>query len=61
LNAIVDAVDDDSDRAIVTSNLIVVGNDSPVTIASVSFITQQLVRIESQWFIERRSVRSGLK
>lgn len=59
LTAVVDAVDGDSDRAIVTSHLIVLGNDSPVSIASLSFITQQLVRIESQWLIERRSIRSG--
>lgn len=28
---------------------------------SLSFITQQLTRVDSRWLIERRSVRSGAK
>jgi ketosteroid isomerase-like protein len=59
LNAVVDGVDGDPDRAVVTSQLMILRSESPVSIASLSFIAQHLVRVGSLWLIERRSVRSG--
>lgn len=59
LNAIVHPVDGDPDRARVTSQLMVLRNESPVSVASLSCISQHLVREGSHWIIERRSVRSG--
>jgi ketosteroid isomerase-like protein len=61
LNAVVDEVEGDTDRAVVTSLLMIVRNDPPPSVASLSFITQQLTRVDSRWLIERRSVRSGAK
>jgi ketosteroid isomerase-like protein len=58
LNAIVNGVEGDPDRAVVTSQLMILGNESPVSVASLSFITQDLVRMDHRWLIERRSVRS---
>ena len=59
LNAVVDGLDHDPNRTVVTSQLMILRNESPVSIASLSFITQHLVRVGSHWLIERRSVRSG--
>lgn len=59
LNAVVDGVDGEPDRAVVTSQLMILRNESSASIASLSFITQHLVRVDSRWLIERRSVRSG--
>jgi ketosteroid isomerase-like protein len=59
MNAVINRIDDDTNRAVVRSQLMILRNESPVTIASLSFITQHLVRMGSQWFIERRSVRSA--
>jgi hypothetical protein len=59
LNAVVDGVEGNQDRAIVTSLLIILHNESPVSVASLSFISQHLVRVDSRWLIARRSVRSG--
>ena len=58
LNTLVDEVADDSDRAVATSLLVVLRNGSPVSVASVSFITQHLARTASRWLIERRSVQA---
>jgi ketosteroid isomerase-like protein len=59
LNAVVNEVNGDPDRAVVKSQLMILRNESRVSIASLSFITQHLVRVGSHWLIERRSVRSG--
>ncbi len=59
LNAVVEGVEGSPDRAVVTSRLMILRNESPVSIASLSFITQHLVRVGPQWLIERRSVQSG--
>ena len=59
MNAVINRIDDDTNRAVVRSQLMILRNESPVTIASLCFITQHLVRMGSQWFIERRSVRSA--
>jgi hypothetical protein len=58
LNAVVDGVEGDPDGAVVTSLLMILRNDMPVSIASLSFITQHLVRTGSRWLIDHRSVRS---
>jgi hypothetical protein len=60
LNTVVDGMDGDPDRAVATSLLLILRNESPVSVASLSFITQQLVRVDSHWLIKRRSVRSGM-
>jgi ketosteroid isomerase-like protein len=57
VNAVVDGVEGDPDRAIVTSLLLILRNE-PVSILSLSPITQYLVRVNSHWLIERRSVQS---
>jgi ketosteroid isomerase-like protein len=59
LNAVIDEVDDDSDRAIVTSQLMILRTGSPPSVVSLSFITQHLRRVDSKWLIERRSVGSN--
>ena len=58
MNAVVDEVDGDTDRAIVTSLLMILRNESPPSVASLSFITQHLTRVGSRRLIERRSARS---
>ena len=55
VNAVVDG---DRDRAIVTSVLLILRNE-PVSILSLSSITQHLVRVGPHWLIERRSVQSA--
>jgi ketosteroid isomerase-like protein len=57
LNAVVDPVDGQPDRAVTTSVLLIVIDGSPPSIRSVSAIEQQLVRVGTAWLIERRSVR----
>jgi ketosteroid isomerase-like protein len=57
VNAVVDDVEGDPDRAVVTSLLLILRNE-PVSILSLSPITQYLVRVDSHWLIERRSVQS---
>jgi hypothetical protein len=39
LNAVVDDVEGDADRAVVTSLLMILGDDSPPSVVSLSFIT----------------------
>jgi ketosteroid isomerase-like protein len=56
LNSIVNQIDGHPDSAIATSILLILRNASPLTIHSVSAITQHLVRRQSGWLIERRSV-----
>jgi hypothetical protein len=58
LNAVVDGVEAHPDRAIATSLLMILRNESPVSIANLSCIIQRLVKVDSHWLIERRSVRS---
>jgi hypothetical protein len=58
LNVVVEAVEGQPDRAVSTSLLMILRNESPVSIASVSSIIQHLVKVDSRWLIERRSVRS---
>jgi ketosteroid isomerase-like protein len=57
LNAVVTGVDGEPNHAIVTSQLMIVLNGTPVSIASFSFITQHVVKVGSDWLIARRSVR----
>jgi hypothetical protein len=58
VNAVVDGVESDPDRALVTSVLLILRNET-MSVLSLSFITQHLVRVHSQWLIERRSVQSA--
>jgi hypothetical protein len=46
LNAVVDEVEGDADRAVVTSLLMNLGDDSPPSVVSLFFITQQLTRVD---------------
>jgi ketosteroid isomerase-like protein len=59
LNAVVDDVEGHPDRAIVTSLLLILRNNSPASVISLSFITQYLIRVDSRWLIERRSVQAA--
>jgi hypothetical protein len=56
MNTVVSQMDDRPDRAIATSFLLVLRTTSPISIHSVSAITQHLVKTGSMWLIERRSV-----
>jgi ketosteroid isomerase-like protein len=56
LNAVVEGVEDQPDRAVATSALLIVVDGSPPSIRSVSAIRQQLVKVGTAWLIERRSV-----
>jgi hypothetical protein len=58
LNVVIEAMEGQPDRAITTSLLMILRNESAVSIASVSSIIQHLVKVDSQWLIERRSVQS---
>lgn len=58
VNAVVDGVEGDPHRAVATSLLMIIRNESPDSISSLSFITQHLIKVDSRWLIERRSVRS---
>ena len=57
LNAVIDPIDDQPDKAVATSTLLILQGASPVSILSVSTIVQLLVRVGTDWRIERRTVR----
>jgi ketosteroid isomerase-like protein len=56
LNAVVDPVEGHPDRAVATSVLLILSGGAPMSVLSVSAIVQHLVRVGSDWKIERRSV-----
>jgi ketosteroid isomerase-like protein len=56
LNAVVESMGDQPDRAVATSVLLILQGTSPIVIHSASAITQHLVKTGSSWLIERRSV-----
>jgi hypothetical protein len=56
LNAVVNEVPEQPDRAVAASLLMILKVESPISIHSVSAIVQHLVKVESHWLIERRSV-----
>jgi ketosteroid isomerase-like protein len=56
LNAVVEAVDGQPDRAVASSVLLIVKDGSPPAVHSVSAIVQYLIKGESGWSITRRSV-----
>ncbi len=58
LNAVVDPVDGQPDRAVATSVLLIVLEGSPPSMHSVAVIVQRLVKVGPSWLIERRSVHS---
>jgi len=64
LNAVIDPVDGQPDRATATSTLVILdtastaGPASTIAILSTSTIVQQLVKTGQTWRIERRSVSS---
>jgi ketosteroid isomerase-like protein len=57
LNAIVKPVADDSDRAVATSIMVVLKNDSVISIHSIAFVVQNFVKVNGVWLIEHRLVR----
>jgi ketosteroid isomerase-like protein len=57
LNAVIDPVDEGPMRAVATSTLLILQGASPVSIQSVSTIVQHLVKVDTDWRIERRTVR----
>jgi ketosteroid isomerase-like protein len=63
LNPVVDVVDGDDDRAVVTSMLLIIGAASPVSAVSAWVIVQRVARVGREWLIEHRWVapipRSG--
>jgi ketosteroid isomerase-like protein len=65
LNAVIDPVDGQPDRATATSTLVIldigsiVGNASTVSILGTSTIIQQVVKVDQTWLIARRSVSEG--
>ncbi len=61
LNIVVDGVGGEPDCAIATSLLLILRNESPVSVASLSFISQHLIRVDSHWLIKRRTVRSAAR
>jgi ketosteroid isomerase-like protein len=57
LNAVIDPVEDSPDRAVATSTLLIMEDtSSPVSVGSVSTIVQRLVKVGTEWRIERRTV-----
>jgi ketosteroid isomerase-like protein len=56
LNTLVRQVDEDRNRAIATSFLLILRNGPSLSIHSVSVITQHLVKSDAGWLIARRSV-----
>jgi ketosteroid isomerase-like protein len=56
LNAVIDQVDDRPTRVVATSKLLILQDASPVSIRSVSTIIQNLVKVGTDWRIERRTV-----
>jgi ketosteroid isomerase-like protein len=59
MNVVVHTTDTDPHRAIATSLLLILRNGPPVSVASLSFIEQHLIKLDSRWLIERRSVHSN--
>jgi ketosteroid isomerase-like protein len=57
LNAVVKPVADDSDRAVATSTMVVLKNDSVISIHSAAFVVQNFIRVDGVWLIEHRLVR----
>jgi hypothetical protein len=60
LNAVVDPVGAELDRAVATSTLMVLHEASPISIQSISTVVQHLVKAGPDWRIERRTVHSVL-
>jgi ketosteroid isomerase-like protein len=58
LNPLVEPVDDAPDQAIARSMLLILRDESPTSVHSVSSIVQHLVKRGTVWLIERRSVHS---
>jgi ketosteroid isomerase-like protein len=58
LNAVVEDVPGDPVRAIVTSLLVILKGAPSFSVEGVSFITQYLIKVNSHWIVQRRSVRS---
>ena len=58
LNVVVDTVDNEPDRAIASSLLLILRNELPAPVENLSFITQHVVRTDEGWLIARRTVRS---
>jgi|SRR5580658_9637980 ketosteroid isomerase-like protein len=56
MNAVVDSVADDPERAVATSILLILGTDPPISIHSLSAIRQVLERTNGTWLITRRTV-----
>jgi ketosteroid isomerase-like protein len=56
MNAVIDPVDDQPARAVATSRLLILEDASPVSIRNVSTIVQHLVKVGTDWRIERRTV-----
>jgi hypothetical protein len=65
LNAVIDPVEGQPDRATATSTLVIldiasmVGTASPISIRTTSTIVQQVVKVGQTWQIARRSVSEG--
>jgi hypothetical protein len=57
LNAVIDPVGTQPDRAVATSTLLILHEASPISIQSISTIVQHLVKVGTDWRIERRTVR----
>jgi ketosteroid isomerase-like protein len=57
LNAVVKPVADDPDRAVATSTMVILKNDSVISIHSIAFVVQNFVRVNGVWLIEHRLVR----
>jgi ketosteroid isomerase-like protein len=57
LNAVVDPVAGQPDRAVATSVLVILSGEAPMSVHNVSTIIQHLVKVGPNWRIERRSVR----
>src|SRR5271155_404638 len=57
LNAVIDPIDDRPDSAVAPSTLLILRMVAPISIHSVSTIVQHLVRVGTDWRIERRTVR----
>lgn len=58
LNPLVEPVDDSPDQAIPRSMLLILKDESPTSVHSVSSIVQHVVKRGAIWLIERRSVHS---
>jgi hypothetical protein len=59
LNPLVESVDDASDLATARSMLLILKDQAPTSVHSVSSIVQHVVKRESVWLIPRRSVQLG--